>query len=225
MPTGNENLLGALIQGLIYCWDESIGYSQITRELNPNVDCSSFIWYCLHNNGFDVGPSPFSTVSMRTWMLNAGFTEYIWGTDINTPQHGDIFMYDEGGGDFGHTFFYAENVRGYINGDQGWRNCNGQIGVCSKVKIEASGVHNHPEDGDQDNGLGAHTEVWVHSFSGNDPTYGDHTWYVFRWGGDPPGPIPPEPPFPPGHLPAWLIKKLRDRNHHDNLNTLDQLFI
>lgn len=219
MPTGNENLLGALISALIWCWDESIGY-HIGGTFNPDTDCSGFIWRALHENGFDVGASRFDTTTEYNILVNAGFTPYVWGVDINTPQHGDIFMYDEGGGANGHTFFYAENVRGYINGYQGWENCDGTIGVCQRVKIEASGVHDHPEAGDQDNGNGAHTEVWVHSYAGSDPTYGNHTWYVFRWGSTPPGPIPPTPTSW-----NWLLKKIRDKNHHDSLNTLDQLFI
>lgn len=235
MPTGNENLLGALIQGLLYCWNESIGYSQTTRELNPNVDCSSFVWYCLHNNGFDVGPSPFDTTSEYGWLVHAGFTPYVWGVDINTPQHGDIFMYDEGGGDFGHTFFYAENV--YCYTDPTGRTAT--KGVVQHAKIEASSsrkrgyqypndpdtqpgdVNNPDQDGDYPrNGVGAYWEVWAHAYAGNDPTTGSHTWYVFRWGGTPPGPIPPTPTSW-----NWLLKKIRDRNHHDSLNTLDQLFI
>lgn len=214
MPTGNENLLGALIQGLIYCWNETIGYSQTTRELNPNLDCSSFIWYCLYNNGFDVGTSPWYTGDMMGRLVNAGFTEYIWQQNLFTPQHGDIFVYHEVDPITqryrGHTFFYGENVRAYKNGYLGWRACDSQIEVCPQVKIEASGTHEHDEDGDQDNGHGAHTEVWVHTF--NEIAESGHTWHVFRWGGDPPGPIPPEPPFPPGHLPFWLLKKIRDHN-------------
>lgn len=233
MPTGNENLLGALISALIWCWDESIGYHR-GATFNPDTDCSGFVWRALHENGFDVGHSRFDTTNEYNILVNAGFTPYVWGVDINTPQHGDIFMYDEGGGANGHTFFYAENVRGYKNGYLGYSNCNGEIAVCPKVRIEASSSRGHyypgtkdPIPGDQPNDLGCHGEVWVHSYGGNTPVddWGPHTWYVFRWGGDPPGPIPPEPPFPPGHLPTWFIKKLRDRNHHDNLNTLDQLFI
>lgn len=208
-----EDLLGALITALRFCWDESIGYSQTTRYHNPNMDCSSFVYYALEANGFNVGQTPFSTVNEGSVLRNAGFTEYIWNQNLFTPQHGDIFLYDEGGGDDGHTFFYAENVYGYVNGYNGWQYCNAQKGMIPQAKIEASGKHNHPEDGDQDNGLGAHTEVWVHSYNVlADP---DYTWYVYRWGGDPPGPIPPGP-FPPGTFPTWLIKRLYERNNMFN---------
>ena len=210
MPTGFEDLNGALAQAQRICWDETVGY-RIGGNMDPNTDCSGFIWQCLHDNMFDVGASRFDTTTQYAVLVNAGFAPYIWGVDTTTPEHGDIFMYDEGGGANGHTFFYAKNIWGYKNGNLGWENCNGVIAQLSEAKIEASGTHNHPEDGDQDNGLGAHTEVWCHSFAGNDPTYGNHTWYVFRWGTTPP--TPPGPgPYPGGHLPYWVMKKIRDKN-------------
>ena len=237
MPTGNENLVGAMQQGLRYCWDETIGYSQTTRLLNPNLDCSSFIWYCLYNNGFDVGQSAWYTGDMMQRLVNAGFTEYIWGVNVNTPQHGDIFVYHEvdpqTGNYNGHTFFYAENVYGYSD-PTARTNTKAML---QHARIEASSSRTHgyqyPDSGtipgdvnnpDQDgdyprNGVGAYWEVWVHATSGSDPTSGSHTWHVFRWGGEPPGPIPPGP-FPPGNIPAWLIKKIHDKNFTFR-NTLD----
>lgn len=214
MPTGNEDLNAALAQAQRICWDESIGY-ELNHNFDPDCDCSAFVWRCLHDNGFDVGSSRFSTLNEAQVLTNAGFTQYVWGVDTTTPEHGDIFMYDEGGGANGHTFFIANNVWGYKNGHLGWENCNGVIAQLSQAKIEAAGSHHHPEHGDQDNGLGAHTEVWVHSFANGDPTTGSHTWYIFRWGSSPPVPPPPGPPpgpYPPGHLPYWLIKKIHDRN-------------
>ena len=211
MPTGFEDLNGALRSAQQYAWDESIGY-HIGGTFNPDTDCSGFVWRCLADNMFDVGTSRFDTTNEAAVLVNAGFTQLRWGVDTNIAEHGDIFMYDEGGGANGHTFFICKNVWGYKNGNLGWENCNGVLAILPIAKIEASGTHNHPEAGDQDNGLGAHTEVWVHSYAGSDPTYGSHQWYVFRWGATPPTPDPPGP-TPTGHLPYWLMKKMHDKNY------------
>lgn len=209
MPTGNEDLIGALTYGQSICWNESVGYSQTTRLMNPNVDCSSFIWYCLYNNGFDVGQSPWYTGDMDTRLINAGFTEIPYDSSY-TPVNGDILMYHEVDPldptqYNGHTFFYGENYLGYVGTD--WQIATGTTGILAQCKIEASGTHNHPEDGDQDNGFGAHTEVWVHAY--NSLTYGNHNWRVFRWG--------QTPPTPTGSIPAWLIQKIqKKRRNSDN---------
>lgn len=210
-----ENLPGALISAQNFCWDETIGY-HMGGNMNPDTDCSGFVWQALHDNGFNVGSYRFDTTTMRSYMLSAGFTEFVYDPNQGFNfQHGDICMYDEGGGRYGHTFFYAENVTGYVNGYLGWRNCDGTIGNCSTARIEASGTHEHPEAGDQNNGLGAHTEVWVHTYSGSVPVYQvDHgdaqglhwpIWYIFRWGAPPP---PPPPTFRRSKLPIWLIDKI-----------------
>lgn len=185
------SIAGALISAQAFCWDETIGY-QMGGNMNPNTDCSGMIWQSLHDNGFNVGSYRFDTSNMGSILRAAGFTEYTYNSSFQ-PQPGDIFMYNEyvDPQHFnGHAFFYAENVRGYVNGYHGWdsSSCDGTIGICARAKIEASGTHNHPENGDQDNGYGAHTEVWVHTFSSL--TYGSHTWYVYRYGGGPEPPIP-----------------------------------
>ena len=179
MPSINS----AVAVAVQYAFDESHGYV-MGANFDPDTDCSGFVWQVLHDCAFPVGSSRFSTVNMGSVLRSAGFTEYRY-TSSFVPQHGDIFMYDEGGGAHGHTFFYAENVRGYINGYHGWdsSSCDGTIGICSRAKVEAAGTHNHPESGDQDNGYGAHTEVWSHTYSSL--VYGNHVWYVYRYGGGP----------------------------------------
>ena len=213
MPTGNEDLNGALASAQRWCWDESIGY-HINHNFDPDCDCSAFVWRALHENGFDVGSSRFSTLNEYNVLVNAGFSAYVWGTDTTTAEHGDIFMYDEGGGANGHTFFYAKNVWGYKNGTLDWDQVNGVIAICEQARIEASSSRQTSEPiipGDQDNGLGAHTEVWCHKCNPDPIGQSSHTWYVFRWGSTPP--VPPGPgPHPPGYLPPWLIKKIHERN-------------
>ena len=180
------SISAAVAVGVQYCFDETHGYV-MGANFNPDTDCSGFIWQCLHDCSFNVGSYRFDTTNMGRILIAAGFTEYVYTPNF-IPQHGDIFMYDEGGGANGHTFFYAENVRGYVNGYQGWESCDDTIGVCSQAKVEAAGTHNHPESGDQDNGHGAHTEVWSHTYSSL--TYGSHRWLVYRYGGGPEPPIP-----------------------------------
>lgn len=213
-PTGNEDLTGALAQAQTFAWDESIGYNMYsTRQFNPNCDCSSFVSNCLYLNGFNVAQFG-NTYSIIQQLQNyQGFTEYIY-TNSFVWQHGDIAVYDDRFEDptttstKGHTFFYAENVYGYS--DSYWVNASAaRRSTLSRGRIEASGTHNHPENGDQDNGRGAHTEVWVHNFSFDQD---NHVWHIFRWQAAP-GPIPPPippgpgPVFPSKKFPIWLLNK------------------
>lgn len=206
-----EDLAIALQVGQRICWDETHGYflrgSQpgvADGELNPDVDCSYFVGYCLQQGGFNVSPSWY-TGSMITTLRNyPGFTEYTYYVGMQL-KNGDIFVWDDGtgGGSGGHTFFYCEYIYGYL--DAYWGDATGtRKGILNQAKMEAAGTHGHgwPETGDQDNGNGAHTEVWIHNWDVPDMS---KTWHVFRWH-DTPGPIPPGPT--PGHIPLWLLIKL-----------------
>ena len=123
-----------------------------------------------------------------------GFSHYIWSPGFQW-RHGDIAVYDEGGGRYGHTFFYAENVRGYNATSLNWSTADGTTSLLSSAIIEASSSRgwvdpdtDEPIPGDQDNGYGLHPEVWVHQYT--DPSSA-HTWHIFRWDAGPgPGPIP-----------------------------------
>lgn len=179
-----ENLSGALLLAQAICWDESHGYNRNpgSRELNPDTDCSYFIGYCLAQNGFNVNPNWYTGSMITDLQAYPGFTEYIWSTSFQW-QNGDIAVYDEGGGAHGHAFFYSENVRGYLGTDGD--TCDGSTGNLLRARIEASNDRGHSQPGDQDNGYGAHSEVWVHAYS--DPS-SNHTWHVFRWQDSP---VPP----------------------------------
>lgn len=193
-PTGNENLAAALAMAQSICWDERVGYI-MGADMNPNTDCSGLIGYVLSQNGFNVNRRWDTTNMIRDLQQYPGFTEYIYDpTQGFTFRHGDIVVYDEGGGDYGHTFFIGENVYGYTGTD--WRSATSSKSTLSICKIEAAGTHLHPETGDQDNGHGAHTEVWIHAYSGSpvnqvDNGQGLHwpVWHIFRWQQGPtPGP-------------------------------------
>lgn len=191
-PTGHENMAGALLTGQGICWNENHGYylrnGSGKGELNPDVDCSYFVGYCLQQNGFNVSPSWY-TGSMITDLSNyAGFQHFMYDLSF-TPMNGDIFVYDEGGGASGHTFFVAENVNGYES------QTSTNVVNLPLARVEASSSRGHidpdtnePIPGDQANTSGVHDEVWVHPF-GMSTTELTHTWHVFRWqGGTPPQP-------------------------------------
>lgn len=58
--------------------DDSHGYDYThgsCRTMNPDVDCSSFVFYSLKNAGLSVGDSPFSTHDMGGILKGAGFQE------------------------------------------------------------------------------------------------------------------------------------------------------
>ena len=204
IPTGQENMAGALLTGQGICWNESHGYylrnGSGKGELNPDVDCSYFVGYCLAQNGFNVSPSWYTGSMITTLNDYAGFTHYIYDSSF-TPMNGDIFVYDEVDPDNpqqtrGHTFFVAENINGYES------QTSTNIVRLALARVEASSSRGHvdpdtnePIPGDQANNSGVHDEVWVHPFSIDT----SHTWHVFRWqGGTPP---------PTGRIPVWLMAK------------------
>ena len=77
--------------------DNSHGYDQTHRN-GPDYDCSSLIWWGLHNAGFDVGTSAFSTSTMPSVLRSAGFVQV--PKDVSTMQRGDILLKS------GHTELY-----------------------------------------------------------------------------------------------------------------------
>ena len=83
--------------------DDSHGYDQRNRRLNPDVDCSSFVWYSLHQTGIDAGSAPFNTNSETTALASAGFEKH----DYNQSEikEGDILLRS------GHTEIYIGNTK------------------------------------------------------------------------------------------------------------------
>ena len=77
--------------------DDSHGYDQTNRN-GPDYDCSSLIWWGLHNAGFDVGTYAFNTDMMPSVLTAAGFVQV--PKDISTMQRGDILLKS------GHTELY-----------------------------------------------------------------------------------------------------------------------
>lgn len=117
-----------------YAEDESIGYS-IGARTKPNMDCSSFVYYCLVDSGAvteaELGGGPFSTSSEGAALTSVGFTEMDYSS--GALQKGDILWRD------GHTEIYM----GKYDGD-GNESADGQAYSC--------GAHNdggHPDTGDQ----------------------------------------------------------------------------
>lgn len=84
--------------------DKSVGYSQINRLLNPDIDCSSFVWHSYVQSGAvdarDLGGSAFSTADEPDVLKAAGFTEMDY--DPASLESGDILWRD------GHTSIYIE---------------------------------------------------------------------------------------------------------------------
>lgn len=192
-PTGNENLNQALAIAQSICWDETHGYT-MGADMNPDTDCSGFVGYALSHAGFNVPQRWDTTTMIPTLQAYPGFNHYIWYPGMQL-QHGDIFVYDEGGGANGHTFFYAENVNGYT--DDTARTA--ATGMLSRARIEAASSresgYQYPNDpntipGDVNNpdlpgdsprnGVGACWEVWIHPYSAPSTS---HTWHLFRWQG------------------------------------------
>ena len=213
MPTGNEDINGAVAWAVNICNDETHGY-RTGGTLNPDIDCSGLIYYALLNNGFDVPSSRWDTSTMMSYLRSMGFTEYIYyGNDPSyVPQHGDICVHREGTPDdgHGHALFYGENVYGYVDSHTPTKQ------LIPYARIEALSTHGHPEAGDQANSYGVHNEVWAVQMS---PLYSTYTWHVFRWGGSP-GPTPVVDPEEAAAVAAMLLafgkKRKRKRDYYAN---------
>lgn len=204
-----------MVTAMIICNQHEHGY-HIGADMDPDTDCSGLIGYALSKNGFNV-PRRWNTTSMIPTLSNyQGFTHYIWSPSFQW-RNGDIAVYDEGGGRFGHTFFYATNVVGYTatSDSNTPGTASADRAMLPQARIEASssrGVYipgtETPLPGNQPNQYGAYTEVWTHAFA-FDPD--GHTWHIFRWHAD--DPTPPDPPSPSGNIyPYWLLKKLKERS-------------
>ena len=106
-------LLGDVERGIAMGMDESIGYSQTRRYLNPDADCSSFVFYALVHSGYTgLGSSPFYTGTMVNVMKNAGW-QVLPFTSMDDLQPGDILWYRRTDiqGTHGHTEIYIGNGR------------------------------------------------------------------------------------------------------------------
>lgn len=86
--------------------DNSIGYCQEHRKYTDNtdgddkdVDCSSFVFYALKENGYDLKGDPFSTSNMRGILLGLGFTK----VSLDSLEPGDILWRS------GHTEIYVNS--------------------------------------------------------------------------------------------------------------------
>lgn len=87
--------------------DDSIGYSQATRYHNPNMDCSSFVYYSLLGSSYgeqlqQICSTAFSTSWMGDVLLQLGFTQMAF--DESSLQYGDIIVTPGS-----HTEIYAGN--------------------------------------------------------------------------------------------------------------------
>ena len=176
MPSGD--LGRALDLAQAYTWDQTHGYSQTAPYGNmgyPDFDCSGLVGRCLNEAGFsypsyhvgtrNMDDNPMSSINS----LGAAGFNLIHVTDLNnipTLQHGDILVlnsyYSDWSDRYGHTFFYAENVRAYTDPDA----YSDNIGIVSRAKIEASSSRGNTNPGDsRRNGTGAYWEVWTHAYS------------------------------------------------------------
>lgn len=98
--------------------DDSHGYDQGSRNLNPDTDCAGFVFYSLKQAGVkNIGETPFSTSSMDTLLPKAGFKKHAWNGDEKDLKKGDILWWD-GSGNRGHTEIYIgdhQNIGAHSN--------------------------------------------------------------------------------------------------------------
>lgn len=96
--------------------DNTHGYSQTKedygggRQFNPDVDCSSFVYYALLNNGMtteQLSTYPFTTWTMGSILKGAGFKEYTYDEIRHDLHEGDILVSNVSG--LEHTETYVGN--------------------------------------------------------------------------------------------------------------------
>ncbi len=105
LDSGSFIMIDYLDEGYKMALDDTIGYSQINRCLNPDVDCSSFVYYSLKNTGYNVPDGwPMTTYSEEGVLKGAGFTMFAY-TGVSDLQPGDILLRTS------HTEIYAGNGR------------------------------------------------------------------------------------------------------------------
>lgn len=85
-----------IAQAQKYAADDSIGYSMRTRFHNPNMDCSSFVYYSMVDSGYattaTLGSSPFSTANMASYLMAAGFSQVEWDGSADSLERGDVLI-------------------------------------------------------------------------------------------------------------------------------------
>lgn len=86
--------------------DDSHGYDQTKRDLNPDTDCSGFVYFALKQAGIKNLPStPFDTGTMDDPLSKGGFKKHEWDKKESSLQKGDILWWNGSGGN-GHTEIY-----------------------------------------------------------------------------------------------------------------------
>ena len=119
--------------------DDSVGYSQDTRFLNPNVDCASFVWYGLVKGAGvkkeNLGGSAFWTGNMESLLTGIGFKKYKYESEKDL-QRGDILWVHNNSHQ--HTEVYVgdgKNVGAHNNRD-------GVDGDSSGTEVNVSNANN-----------------------------------------------------------------------------------
>lgn len=102
VPGENASLVSAAIAIAGY---DTHGYSQSSRTLNPDVDCSSFVYYAMLQAGYStdqLGAAPFTTATMTTILESVGYTRYDF-TSVDSLSPSDILWRTS------HTEIYVGN--------------------------------------------------------------------------------------------------------------------
>lgn len=163
--------------------DDTIGYSQANRRLDPDVDCSSFVFYALKKAGFDVGDSPFNTIGMDTTLPKLGFTKTSWSGDASQLKKGDIMWAG------GHTEIYLGDGKTIgAHQDLDGHDGDGSGNEVSAVKLRTSAftAYYRLESGSSDQTSSGST-VTISDTAGKDISYLDSWEYGDAASHDPGG--------------------------------------
>lgn len=95
--TASSEAVEHAVQWMIKVADDNThGYSQASRTFNPDIDCSSFVYYALLNNGWTAdqlgGTYPFTTHYMESILGKCGWKGYAFNGDPATLKRGDIML-------------------------------------------------------------------------------------------------------------------------------------
>lgn len=104
----SDKVLAYVDNAKIIASDNKYGYAlnKNDRTMNPDVDCSSMVWYALTKSGLKgLGNTPFGTSTMDGPMKAAGFEKSKWDGKTSSLQIGDVLWVNQGGDH--HTEIYV----------------------------------------------------------------------------------------------------------------------
>lgn len=137
--SGNSSAQSAVDWAVKIANDNSHGYSQASRDGNPDYDCSSFVINAYQESGVPVKDAGATyTGDMKNAFVDSGFKWIPGNPSVEDLKPGDVLLAEDS-----HTEMYigdGKNVGAHDNYD-------GKSGDSSGAEIDVGDYYDHPWDG------------------------------------------------------------------------------